>query len=297
MTWTQWYPTRLAKNGSEWKKARKPTIGLQRFPNSLIQRLPRIGEPGAEPCLVQIRHLEHLDSVITSRGWVNDRKHNQFFPRKVKLPPDWDDPPDEVHYEARFDLPEEGPRQYQFPLDATASSGSLTPVLNEPASIIVAADKIPAAVKSNRFSRDQVGLLIAWTWALRGTCVRRKVGCLLTDADGYPLGSGYNGPASGEPHCVDEPCPGAELTSGTGLDKCIAIHAEQNALLRCSDIRQIDTCYVTASPCTFCVRLLLNTPCKRIVFAEEYPQSEPRLRWVNYGGREWVHLPYPKVPW
>jgi len=145
---------------------------------------------------------------------------------------------------------------------------------------------------TNRISRDEVGLLIARAWSLRATCPRRQVGCLLTDADGYPLGTGYNGPASGELHCIDVPCPGANAKPGTGLDMCIAIHAEANALLQCTDVRRIDTCYVTASPCTFCVRLLLNTSCRRIVFANEYPHAEARLRWVNYG-REWTYLPYP----
>jgi hypothetical protein len=39
------------------------------------------------------------------------------------------------------------------------------------------------------------------------------------------------------------------LPSGTGLDVCEAIHAEQNALLQCKDVEQIDTAYVTAMPC------------------------------------------------
>src|SRR5260370_18010546 len=121
---------------------------------------------------------------------------------------------------------------------------------------------------SERISRDEVGLLIAQAWALRGTCARRKVGCLLVDINGWPLSSGYNGPPAGEPHCIDRPCPGASAPSGTSLDLCQAIHAEQNALIRCEDPALIHTPYVTSSSCLHCVNMLLNTNCQPIGFIQ-----------------------------
>ena len=124
-----------------------------------------------------------------------------------------------------------------------------------------------------RPDRDQIGLLLAQVWALRGTCARRRVGCVLTDAAGFVLGSGYNGPASWQAHCTDHPCPGAELPSGIGLDLCEAVHAEQNALLRCERVRDLYTCYSTVAPCLHCVKLLLNTPCRRVVFLDDYSHA------------------------
>lgn len=121
-----------------------------------------------------------------------------------------------------------------------------------------------------RPSRDEIGLRLAETWALRGTCARRQVGCVLMDVDGIELSSGYNGPASGQQHCVDHPCAGATCKPGEGLELCEAIHAEANALLKCSDVRRIHTCYATHSPCLHCVKLLLNTGCRRIVFRHPY---------------------------
>ncbi len=148
-----------------------------------------------------------------------------------------------------------------------------------------------------RPSRDEVGLLIATAWSLRGTCPRRRVGCVLMNARGEEIGTGYNGPPSGSPHCrdtgglYDRACPGHDAASGSGLNLCEAIHAEANALLRCRDIWSIDTCYCTASPCDICVKLLLGTSCRRIVFIDEYPHSAGRDRW-RARGREWVqHLP------
>ena len=142
-----------------------------------------------------------------------------------------------------------------------------------------------------RISRDDVGIIIALAWGLRGTCVRRKVGCLLVDENGWALSSGYNGPPSKERHCtMISPCPGALSPAGTGLELCEAIHAEQNALLRCPAPSQIYTCYVTHSPCMHCVKMLLNTPCRRVVFLERYAHdAEAQARWVSTG-REWLKL-------
>ena len=118
--------------------------------------------------------------------------------------------------------------------------------------------------------------------AMRGTCLRRHVGCVLVNMRNHVLSTGYNGRASGQAHCnqVDDvvdgialtpfACKGAHAKTGTQLDECEAIHAEQNALLQCRDIWEIETCYVTASPCITCAKLLLNTSCRRIVYLRPY---------------------------
>lgn len=142
-----------------------------------------------------------------------------------------------------------------------------------------------------RASIEEIGLAIAFDWARRGTCPRRQVGCLLLDEHNDTVGDGYNGPASGEPHCIDKPCPGAHLPSGTGLSQCEAIHAEANAILRCKDIRAIHTAYLTDSPCMDCVKLLLGTGCRRIVFARKYaPQHDAAEHLWRRAGREWIHI-------
>lgn len=143
-----------------------------------------------------------------------------------------------------------------------------------------------------RPDRDELGLHLARVWATRGTCGRRRVGCLLFDRDGWQIGSGYNGPPSGEPHCsTDAPCAGFSAPSGTGLRRCEAVHAEINALSRCRDVREIHTCYVTCSPCADCVKALLNTPCERVVFSDPYASEHYELsrdRWLR-AGRKWIH--------
>ena len=144
----------------------------------------------------------------------------------------------------------------------------------------------------SRLGLDEYFLAMAALVARRSTCVRRTVGCVLVDADHHVLATGYNGVASGEAHCIDYPCAGADLPSGTGLEKCEAIHAEQNAILQCNDVRQIKTAYVTVSPCVTCTKLLMNTGCTRIVFSNEYTDtSAARLwkgEWINGGSVEHV---------
>lgn len=186
-----------------------------------------------------------------------------------------------------------------------------------------------------RISRDGWGIELAKVTARRGTCCRRQVGCVLVDADGHVLATGYNGVAAGRLHCNEQverqvytkaerdqaradgavqiigqgdprddlpdialflpnACAGATAPSGTQLEGCEAIHAEQNALLQCPDVRRIHTAYVTCSPCVTCVKLLMNTGCRRIIFAEPYAHDQAaRELWNFYGppvsNREWTH--------
>lgn len=137
-----------------------------------------------------------------------------------------------------------------------------------------------------RISRDAWAIQLATYTAKRSTCRRRSVGCLLLNEKGHIIATGYNGTPMKFNHCVDSPqCPSAFAESGTSLDGCYAVHAEQNALLQCKDVWDIDTAYVTAAPCITCTKLLLNTSCNRIVFLEDYPTSG-RVLWEGMG-RTW----------
>ena len=150
-----------------------------------------------------------------------------------------------------------------------------------------------------RPSRDEWALQLALLTARRATCLRRRVGCVLLNSRGHVLSTGYNGVAAGQKHCNDHDafdplgypwaCEGSTAKSGTNLDACQAIHAEQNALLQCRDVYAIETCYVTASPCVTCTKLLLNTSCQRIIFNENYSHSDAKDLWVG-AGRTWEQL-------
>lgn len=141
-----------------------------------------------------------------------------------------------------------------------------------------------------RPSNDQYYAKMVKLVATRGTCVRRKVGCILVDDHKRVLATGFNGVAPGQPHCSEgNECAAAKAPSGSLLSECRASHAEQAALLHCSDVNKIATVYVTVSPCSDCTKLLLLTSCQRIVFLEEYPHTLARTWWED-DGREWFHF-------
>jgi len=122
---------------------------------------------------------------------------------------------------------------------------------------------------------------LAFHVATRGSCSRRKVGCILVNKHHHILATGYNGRPSGFTECLDFPCSGADAPSGTELHKCEAVHAEANALLQCHDVQEIVTVFCTTAPCIECTKLLLNTSCHTIIFGENYPHSDSQRMWLQ----------------
>lgn len=169
---------------------------------------------------------------------------------------------------------------------------------------------------NSRISTDEYFLRLAELASSRATCRRRSVGCVLVDTANHVLSTGHNGVAKGLPHCNEvtetrpfksvhgrppehweessikvygHSCPGAECKPGEGLQLCEAIHAEQNALVQCHNISAIYTVYCTASPCVQCMRLILGTGTKRIVFRQEYPHAKSK-ELAERAGIEWIRL-------
>lgn len=139
-----------------------------------------------------------------------------------------------------------------------------------------------------RPSRDTVNMNIAMVMAERTTCSRRKVGSVAVDKRGHLLGTAYNGQYAGSKHCNEgNPCAGATSPSGTNIDGCAAIHSEQNLLLNCGDPQKIHTVYVTTAPCVSCIKLLLGTGAQRIVFNEDYPNSDISKQLWESANRVW----------
>jgi len=154
---------------------------------------------------------------------------------------------------------------------------------------------------NSRPSLDEYLMSLAIDASKRTTCIRRGVGCVLANERGHVLAIGYNGVASGLPHCNEKRVSltrGPASTLGTfphacvghglppGQDSCEAVHAEQNALLQCRDPWEVRTAYVTLSPCKACLKLLLNTGCQRIVVLKEHVGLMPKELWARVG-RAW----------
>lgn len=125
----------------------------------------------------------------------------------------------------------------------------------------------------SRINKDEYGILLAHIVSLRSTCRRRRAGCVVIDRNKHIKGTGYNGVSKNRVHCLDVPCSGAEASSGNNLDECMAVHAEENALLQMeSKSSGPFTIYCTCSPCLHCAKLITNFPdIKRMVVSEIYP--------------------------
>lgn len=117
---------------------------------------------------------------------------------------------------------------------------------------------------------------LAITVSQRSTCPRRQVGCVIVSSEGRILSTGHNGVPSGFPHCRDLPCGGQNASGPENLGLCLAVHAEQNALLYAAPDK-IHEIYVTTAPCFECAKLIANTPCKKLYFSEGYPDPRSKL--------------------
>jgi len=121
-----------------------------------------------------------------------------------------------------------------------------------------------------RESKNQYFLKIAQLVATRATCARRSVGCVIVNKYNHIKATGYNGVPKNYNHCLDSPCGGQGEKSSKNLDLCMATHAEQNALLQCENVMDIETLYCTVSPCITCAKLIANTSCNKVVYSNEY---------------------------
>jgi dCMP deaminase len=116
---------------------------------------------------------------------------------------------------------------------------------------------------------------IAEAVSRRADCTRRKVGAIIVKRQRI-ISTGYNGAPAGRPGCLTSgACPRGKLTHtdvapgssyDTGSGACIAVHAEQNAILR-AGVECIDAAmYVTHVPCDGCSRLIEGSGIIHVIF-------------------------------
>jgi dCMP deaminase len=126
--------------------------------------------------------------------------------------------------------------------------------------------------KSSRISKDHYFMNIAIEVAKRSTCTRRKIGAIIVSDVGEIKSTGYNGNPRGLPHCDEMGCIRDKLgiPSGTRLETCTAVHAEQNALIQAGTNARGSTLYSTIVPCPICARIILNAQVARVVYIGDY---------------------------
>jgi dCMP deaminase len=156
--------------------------------------------------------------------------------------------------------------------------------------------------RAKQVQRDEYYMSIAGAVEKGANCLGTPVGALLV-VDDRVIGSGFNGTPSSFPNCREGGClrcrdrwlekqgRGTEMsdpehTSGKALDRCICVHAEQNAFITAArfGIRvEGATLYTTQSPCFGCLKEAVQAGVRRIVYQSwyhaHYGDALQRLYW------------------
>ena len=118
----------------------------------------------------------------------------------------------------------------------------------------------------------------------RSNCRRRKVAAALVTTDREFIQYAVNDISEhdGVMECVKDGClrEALDVPSGRNHELCHTIHAEQKAIIKLLEkgySAQDATLYITHSPCSMCVKFIILTGIKRVVYRDEYPDSIDKL--------------------
>ena len=128
----------------------------------------------------------------------------------------------------------------------------------------------------SRISKREYYLGIAEAVAQRSTCLRRQYGAVIVKDDQI-ISTGYNGSARGEDNCCDVGYCWREahnVPHGEQYEKCVAVHAEDNAISQAGRESIGATLYlagfengnrIVAKPCVMCARKIKNAGIAEVV--------------------------------
>lgn len=119
-----------------------------------------------------------------------------------------------------------------------------------------------------RPSKPELMMAVAHLMALRSTCARLQVGCVVTDLGMTQILSvGYNGNYAGGPNECDSAEAGA----------CGCLHAEDNALVKLKSELKNLMLFTTHSPCVACSKRIANQGNIRTVWFDQRYRDEAGL--------------------
>lgn len=124
-------------------------------------------------------------------------------------------------------------------------------------------------IGNKRPHRDDIAMTIAEVISLRGTCLRAKVGCVITK-DGRIISTGYNGSVVPDKHCEELGCD--------IHDKCThSVHAEANAIIYAAKNGMIlkgTTLYTSTAPCYECAKLIIQAGIEKVYWIVGYTNND-----------------------
>lgn len=123
---------------------------------------------------------------------------------------------------------------------------------------------------------DIAYLKMAREWAQLSHCKRKQVGALIVK-ERMIISDGYNGTPSGFDNCCEDE---------DGTTKWYVLHAEANAILKLASSTQSAqgaSLYLTLSPCKECSKLILQAGIKKLIYIDDYSDSEGISFLKNHG--------------
>lgn len=143
----------------------------------------------------------------------------------------------------------------------------------------------------NRISKTNYYLGIAEAVAKRSTCLRRQYGAIIVKNDEI-IATGYNGSPRGTENCCDVGYCWREennIPHGEQYESCLAVHAEQNAIISASRRDTIGaTLYLVGfengkripaeqvKPCKICEKMIINSGVAKVITGEKEALCENR---------------------
>jgi dCMP deaminase len=120
----------------------------------------------------------------------------------------------------------------------------------------------------------------------RTNCMKRRVGCVIAK-NRRLVATGYNGTPSKVRNCLDGGCArcnGAASKQGVGLDLCLCLHAEENAIIEAGRERcEGGTLYTNLFPCILCAKKIIQAGIRRVVFSLAYATDDASKALLHAG--------------
>ena len=129
---------------------------------------------------------------------------------------------------------------------------------------------------------DSYYMLLALAVRARANCKGRKVGAVIVKNNRI-ISTGYNGTPEGMTNCDAGGCIRCTeyRDSGELYDKCICVHAEQNAMVtaaRFGHSIENSVIYSTLKPCFSCLKELLQAQVITIYYLEEISTKKAKSK-------------------
>lgn len=130
---------------------------------------------------------------------------------------------------------------------------------------------------------DEYFMIQAFLAKLRSNCLTRQIGAVIVK-NNRQISTGYNGTPPGFTNCYEGGCKRCSdrvkgiIKSGEGLERCICVHAEANAIMQCvmfgnAGSTKDATLYSTLAPCIECSKMVITVGINRVVILSKYNED------------------------